>query len=49
MEQEYEAAAGNTVRWEFQSIEMILELFDAELADGSEVCWEFFERVDKRP
>lgn len=47
MEHEYENPYGQLVRWEFQSIERIQELFDAELTDGSEVVWEFFERVDK--
>lgn len=47
MEHEYESAGGQLVRWEFQSVEKIQELFDAELDDGTEVCWEFFERVDK--
>lgn len=48
MEHEYENAGGRLVRWEFQSVEKIQELFDAEPGEGTEVRWEFFERVDRR-
>lgn len=48
MEHEYEAAAGHLVRWEFQQLECVLELMDREPQPGTEVYWEFFERVDRR-
>jgi len=35
------------VRWVFHEIEEVRELFDEKLAEGSEVRWEFFERIDK--
>lgn len=48
MEHEYEAIDSRLVRWEFQSIEKVQKILDDELTEGTEVCWEFFERVDKR-
>jgi hypothetical protein len=45
-EQEYVAAGGDTIRWVFQEVEQIHELFDREMGQGTEVYWEFFERVD---
>lgn len=45
-EHEYVAATGDRVRWVFQTIEDVQELMDP-IGDGTEVYWEFFERVDK--
>jgi len=45
-EHEYQAKGG-TVRWVLQDIEDIQSLHDAEIGDGTEVYWQFFERVDK--
>jgi hypothetical protein len=46
-EHEYTAISGNQVRWVFQEVEEIKELDDPVIKEGSEVYWEFFERVDK--
>jgi hypothetical protein len=45
-EEEYLAAGGDKVRWVFQEIEKIQPLVDERFEDGTEVYWEFFERVD---
>lgn len=46
-EHEYVAAGGDTVRWEFREIEDIVSILDEEFRDGTEVYWQFFEKVDK--
>jgi hypothetical protein len=48
-EHEYVSAAGGLLRWTFQRIERCEALFDASLGEGTEVYWQFFERVDPRP
>jgi hypothetical protein len=40
--------ATHRVRWVFQQIEDVQCLHDSEFENGTEVYWEFFERVDKR-
>lgn len=45
---EYESANNDSVRWTFQGIERINELHDEAISDGTEVFWEFFERVDRK-
>jgi hypothetical protein len=47
-EHEYEVEGGDTVRWVFQQIEDIQPLVDEPFGDGTEVYWEFFERVDRK-
>ena len=47
-EHEYVSATGDRVRWTFHAIEEVQELMDP-IGDGTEVYWEFFERVDKAP
>lgn len=48
-EHEYQVAGGETVRWALHSIEQCMDLFDAEIGQGTEVYWALFERVDKEP
>jgi hypothetical protein len=48
-EHEYLAAGGDMVRWVLQEVEEIHELFESDIQQGTEVYWEFFERVDKAP
>jgi hypothetical protein len=48
-EREYVGGTGDTIRWTFQEIEAIHSLFDRDLDDGTEVYWELFHRVDKKP
>lgn len=48
-EHEYEAVGGHVVRWVFQQVDAIAPLVDDEIGDGTEVYWEYFERVDKVP
>jgi hypothetical protein len=45
-EHEYLVDGGDTLRWVFQEIEEIHGVFDREIGQGTEVYWEFFERVD---
>jgi hypothetical protein len=45
-EVEYQAARGDTVRWVFQEIEDVKEIPDTTLREGTQVYWQFFERVD---
>jgi len=47
-EVEYEAANGDLVRWTYQNVECLNELHNDEITDGTEVYWEFFERVDRK-
>jgi hypothetical protein len=46
-EHQYEVAGGHTVRWVLQQVNEVRQLLDEEIIDGTEVHWEFFERVDK--
>jgi hypothetical protein len=46
-EHEYQTFQNTMVRWVFVEVEDIEELSDPELKAGSEVYWEFYERVDK--
>jgi hypothetical protein len=46
-EHEYVTAAGERLRWTFQEVEAVQSLHDAELGEGTEVYWQFFERVDR--
>lgn len=48
-EHEYIAAAGNPVRWTFQGVEEVQPLHDRDIMEGTEVYWEFVERVDAAP
>jgi hypothetical protein len=48
-EHEYEATGGHTVRWVFQHINAVAPLVDDEIGEGTEVYWEFYEKVDKKP
>lgn len=43
---ENRSATGRTARWEFQSLEEVQALFDDTPRIGTEVYWDFFERVD---
>lgn len=42
----YTTAVGDQLRWTLQAVEGVQELFDQALEEGSEVYWEFFERID---
>lgn len=44
---EYLASRGDVVRWVFQDVESIQEILDDEIHQGTEVFWEFYEKVDK--
>jgi hypothetical protein len=46
-EHEYITATGDQLRWTFQEVEEVQSLHDAELGEGAEVYWQFFERVDR--
>lgn len=46
-EHKYKNARGETVYWRLKSIESYAELFDKRVSNGTEVFWEFFERVDR--
>lgn len=46
-EHEYRNAFGRTVRWQLQSVEAVERLFDPDISSGTEVYWQFFERVDR--
>jgi hypothetical protein len=46
-EHEYKAVGGETVRWVVQQIDDVRQLLDEEIIEGTEVYWEFFERVDQ--
>lgn len=46
-QQEYVAAKDDLVRWELVEIEGIQALHDEVIGSGTEVYWEFFERVDR--
>lgn len=46
-EHKYKNALGETVYWRLKSIESYAELFDKRVSNGTEVFWEFFERVDR--
>jgi len=46
-EHEYVAGGGERLRWTFQELEAVNSLHDAELGEGTEVYWQFFERVDR--
>ena len=43
----YPSATGANVSWVLQEVEAIQELFDEPIRDGTEVYWQFTERVDK--
>lgn len=46
-ELEYVTATGEHLRWTFQELESVQSRHDDELGEGTEVYWEFFERVDR--
>lgn len=46
-EHEYVTATGDRLRWAFQAVEEIQALVQDQLAEGTEVYWQFFERVDR--
>jgi hypothetical protein len=46
-EHEYVTAMDNRLRWTFQEVEEVQSLFDTEVGEGTEVYWQFFERVDR--
>ena len=41
----YRSATNHDVYWELQEVERVEPLFDAEIADGTEVYWKLFECV----
>jgi len=47
-EREYVGGGGDVISWVLQEVEKVEEILDAEIREGTEVLWEFFERVDKR-
>jgi hypothetical protein len=48
-ESDYLSATGDPIRWTFERVEDIQCLIDTAFEDGTEVYWEFFEKVDKQP
>jgi hypothetical protein len=48
-EHQYEASDGHTVRWVLQHVEAMAPLVDDAIGEGTEVYWEFYEKVDKKP
>jgi hypothetical protein len=46
-EHEYLAVKGDTVRWVLQEVEDIQPLHDQVFEDGTEVFWQFFDRIDR--
>jgi hypothetical protein len=44
----YFTASGSLLSWVFQEIEEVQALLSGEVTDGTEVYWQFFERVDKK-
>jgi hypothetical protein len=46
---EYVCGTGELLRWVFQELESVQSLFDADFADGTEVYWTFFEKLDPKP
>lgn len=46
-EHEYVTATGDRLRWTFHAVEEIQALVQDQLAEGTEVYWQFFERVDR--
>ena len=43
----YAAAGGDRVEWTLQRIDRVQPLFDADVGEGTEVFWEFYEKVDR--
>ena len=48
-EHEYTTASGDMVRWVVQEIESVQSILDDDIDEGTEVSWQFYERVDKMP
>lgn len=46
-EHRYENSKGSEVRWIFQKINQIEELFDRQPQNGTEVYWKLYEKLDK--
>lgn len=48
-ETEYEAAAGNRVRWQFRKVADIQALIDDDIADGTEIYFSHIDLSNSRP
>ncbi len=46
-EHEYQNVFEKTVRWTFQGIESVGEVFDSKIKHSTEVYWAWFVKVDK--